>query len=125
MSKKHIVLVDDDPMIRMLVQEYLKAFGFEVSAFDSGADALSALSKTVPDLLVLDLQMPGMNGLEVLEKVRSDPRTEPVPVLMLSANAGEAQAMPGIMADQYLEKPFQMKAFLEAVESTQRAQSKD
>jgi CheY-like chemotaxis protein len=118
MSQGQIVIVDDDPMIRFLVQEYLKASGFTVEAFGSGAEALAALPSLMPNLVVLDLQMPQMNGIEVLEHLRGNPDTAAIPVLMLSANAGEAQTMSSVAANAYLEKPFQMQALLAAVEST-------
>lgn len=118
MSQGQIVIVDDDPMIRFLVQEYLKASGFTVEAFESGKDALAALDTLTPNLVVLDLQMPQMNGIEVLEHLRANPSTANIPVLMLSANAGEAQTMSTVVANAYLEKPFQMHALLAAVEST-------
>lgn len=121
MSQGKIVVVDDDPMIRFLVQEYLKAAGFDVDAFEGGKAALAALSTLQPHLLVLDLQMPEMNGFEVLEKLRADPLTAAIPVLMLSANAGEAQTRSSVSADAYLEKPFQMQALLAAVESTKNS----
>lgn len=120
MSQGHIVVVDDDPMIRFLVQEYLKASGFTVDAFESGKDALAALPSLTPNLVMLDLQMPGMNGIEVLQQLRANPGTADVPVLMLSANAGEAQTLSDTVANAYLEKPFQMQALLAAVESTKR-----
>jgi DNA-binding response OmpR family regulator len=122
MEKTKVVVVDDDPMIRFLVQEYLAAAGFEVQAFARGAEMLETLASSQPDLVILDLQMPEMNGLEVLEKIRSSPETSSVPVLMLSANTRDAQGASAPTADQYLEKPFQMQDFLEAVQSTKRAQ---
>jgi DNA-binding response OmpR family regulator len=108
-------------MIRFLVQEYLKASGFTVDAFESGKDALTALADLTPSLVVLDLQMPGMNGIEVLEHIRANPSTSGIPVLMLSANAGEAQTLSTVLANAYLEKPFQMNALLAAVESTKKS----
>ncbi len=118
MSQGQIIIVDDDPMIRFLVQEYLKAAGFVVEAFGSGQEALDALPSLSPNLVVLDLQMPHMNGIEVLQHLRANPSTVNLPVLMLSANAGEAQQMSSVPANAYLEKPFQMQALLAAVEST-------
>jgi DNA-binding response OmpR family regulator len=118
MSQGKIAVVDDDPMIRFLVQEYLKAAGFEVDAFDGGKAALAALANLQPNLVVLDLQMPEMNGFEVLQKLRQDPITAAIPVLMLSANASEAQTIANVSANAYLEKPFQMQELLAKVEST-------
>jgi CheY-like chemotaxis protein len=118
---KQILIVDDDPMIRFLVQEYLSASGFQVTACSSGSEALSVFASSPPDLVVLDMQMPEMNGLEVLARVRELPHGESVPVLLLSANASEARSEDGPNPDQFLEKPFQMSDLLEAVKSTVRA----
>jgi CheY-like chemotaxis protein len=119
---KHVVVVDDDPMIRFLLQEYLKALGFSVDAYSAGREALEALANTTPDLIVLDLQMPEMNGIEVLTHLRQHPSTANTPVLMLSANATEARSDTSISADCYLEKPFQIQDLLSAVQSTVRGE---
>lgn len=117
---QQIMVVDDDPMIRFLVQEYLTAVGYSVTACGGGAEALNSLQTFTPDLIILDLQMPEMNGLEVLENLRGSPGTEKIPVLLLSANASDAKSENGVTADHYLEKPFQMSDFLAAVKSTTR-----
>ena len=123
LTTKRIMVIDDDPMIRFLVQEYLTVLGYSVQAFEGGAEALATLGSSLPDLVVLDMQMPDMNGVEVLKRIRENPDTSGVPVLMLSANANEAKDLAGPKADSYLEKPFQMQTLLEAVRSTQRDQS--
>lgn len=117
MSQGHIFIIDDDPMIRFLVQEYLKAADFTVDAFGSGGEALTALAPSLPDLILLDLQMPQMNGFEVLEKLRADESTAHIPVLMLSANAADARSMSSLQPNGYLEKPFQMQELLAAVQA--------
>ena len=132
MSGRKVVVIDDDPMIRFLVQEYLTALGHTVSVFDQGRTALDNLLALMPDIVVLDMQMPEMNGLEVLSEIRARAELNNMPVLLLSANAAELKAAAGlraaaglkaednIRADCYLEKPFQMDTLLEAVQSTQR-----
>ena len=125
MTTKRVAILDDDPLIRMLVEEYLKAFGFEVTAFETPHAALAAMQQTPPDLLVLDLQMPVMNGFQVLTAMRADPATSEIPVLLLSANAGDASTMSETQPDRYLSKPFQMKELLEAVQSTRRDPMRD
>ncbi len=120
MSHTHILVVDDDPMIRFLVQEYLKASGFQVETCASGREALEKASADTPSLMILDVQMPEMNGIEVLEQLRAAPTTASIPVLMLSANASEAHTLSTVQADAYLEKPFAMQALLEAVQGTRR-----
>jgi DNA-binding response OmpR family regulator len=120
MSDTHILVVDDDPMIRFLVQEYLKASGFQVETCAGGREALAKVSTDSPSLMILDLQMPEMNGVEVLEQLRAAPTTASIPVLMLSANASEAHTLSTVKADAYLEKPFAMQALLDAVKGTRR-----
>lgn len=120
MSNKKVVVIDDDPMIRFLIQEYLNAFGFSIEAFAGGTEALPAIQVSPPDLVVIDMQMPDMNGFEVLEKLRANPATAGVATLMLSANASEGPSLSEIQPDAYLEKPFQMQGLLEAVQNTSR-----
>lgn len=115
MTQTDVVLIDDDPMIRFLVQEYLTAFDYTVTTFESGSTALEGLKETAPKIILLDLQMPVMNGFEVLENLRGNPSLAPIPVIMLSANAADAAHMSTIQPDGYLEKPFQMDALLRAV----------
>ena len=117
MSQGHIVIIDDDPMIRFLVQEYLKAAGFSVDAYASGAEALTALASCSPDLILLDLQMPQMNGAQVLERLKADASTAHLPVLLLSANAADARSLCSVEPNGYLEKPFQMQELLAAVKA--------
>jgi DNA-binding response OmpR family regulator len=115
MPQTDVVLIDDDPMIRFLVQEYLTAFNYKVATFENGATALEGLKETDAKVILLDLQMPMMNGFEVLENLRNNPSLATTPVIMLSANASDAAHMSTIQPDAYLEKPFQMDALLRAV----------
>ena len=116
MSKK-VLIVDDDPVIRMLVSEILESFGHSVTTLESGSSCLSSLKQDLPDVLILDLQMPDMTGLEVLKQLKADSRTSSVPVIMLSANSdSENLSKDEIRADQYLQKPFNLSEFKKALE---------
>ncbi len=116
MSKK-VLIVDDDPVIRILVSEIVQSFGHSVTVLESGSSCLSELSKNLPDVLILDLQMPDMSGLDVLKQLKSDMRTSALPVLMLSANSdSEKLAEEEVKADQYLQKPFNLGEFKRALE---------
>lgn len=116
MSKK-VLIVDDDPVIRMLVSEIVESFGHTVTSLENGADCLSQLKQDVPDVLILDLQMPDMTGLEVLKQLKLDSRTSAVPVIMLSANSDSENLSKGeVKADQYLQKPFNLSDFKKALE---------
>jgi len=118
MKPTTIMVADDDPVVRVLVQEFLSARGYSVQSAESATECLSKLSNEVPDILVLDLLMPDMTGIEVLRNLRSNPLTSSVPVIMLSADTDiEALVCANdISADQYVQKPFGAKEILAAVE---------
>src|SRR2546425_1120221 len=105
---KRILVVDDDPVIRTLITEYLSSLGYEIDAVESGKLSLSKLQGPLPDLVLLDFQMPDMTGHQVLQSIRDNPRTATLPVIMLSANSDTESAVSqtNIKADRYLQKPF-------------------
>lgn len=100
-----ILVVDDEPKIVQLVRQYLEHAGFRVIAADNGDTAIQRFYQDAPDLLVLDLMIPGMNGLDVARMVRRRGHT---PIIMLTALVGEADRLAGldIGADDYVVKPF-------------------
>jgi DNA-binding response OmpR family regulator len=103
-----ILIVEDDPDIAQLVARYLGKAGFVSDRADTGPDALRAIAVQPPDLIVLDLMLPQVDGLEVCRMVRSDAATAAIPVIMLTARAEESDRIVGleIGADDYLTKPF-------------------
>ena len=104
--RKHLILVvDDEPPIQRLVRAKLQADGYAVLTAGRGEEALALLDDQRPDLIVLDLMMPGIDGFETLRRIRS---TSQVPVVMLTARAGDADKLRGLQggADDYLTKPF-------------------
>lgn len=103
-----IVIADDHPDILELVQRRLSKRGYEVSTATNGRDALDLIRSTSPAAVVLDWLMPQMKGPEVCAALRSDPSTEAIPVVMLTAKASEADVITGFEcgADEYLTKPF-------------------
>jgi two-component system, OmpR family, alkaline phosphatase synthesis response regulator PhoP len=103
-----ILVVEDDPDIADLVRRYLQKAGFAVDVRSSGREALSAIAAQPPDLLVLDLMLPQVNGLEICRIVRSDEKTRSIPVIMVTARAEESERIAGLDlgADDYLAKPF-------------------
>ncbi len=105
MHKKLILIVDDEPAIIRLVRAKLQADGYAVLTADRGEEALALLEQDRPDLVILDLMMPGMDGHETLRRLRS--RTQ-IPVIMLTARAGDADKLKGLQsgADDYVTKPF-------------------
>ncbi len=103
-----ILIVEDDPDIAELVARYLDKAGFITERAGSGRDALQALAARPPGLIVLDLMLPHVDGLEVCRLVRADETTAATPIIMLTARAEESERIVGLElgADDYLAKPF-------------------
>lgn len=108
MSEQKIYLVEDDENIRELVRCTLESFAYEVSAFETAEEMLSQVEKSLPDLILLDIMLPGMEGIEALRILKSNARSEPVPVIMLTAKNSEIDKVRGLDlgADDYIGKPF-------------------
>jgi DNA-binding response OmpR family regulator len=102
---RRILIADDEPDLRQMLTAYLQAEGFETSAAADGNQALERARADHPDLIVLDVGMPGIDGFEVLRKVRAD---SDVPVIMLTARSEEVDRIVGLTvgADDYVTKPF-------------------
>src|SRR5206468_4019320 len=92
---------------------------YTVEAVANGTDALAAASKRVPDLVLADIMMPEMDGFQLLHVLRNDPRTSAIPIILLSARAGEEAAIEGLEAgaDDYLIKPFSARELLARVKT--------
>lgn len=103
-----VLVADDDRDIRDLVSFKLRQAGFEVITAEDGAGALAAVAEQHPDLAVLDISMPGLSGLDVTRKLRADPASRTVPVVLLTAKAQEGDVATGfaVGADDYVVKPF-------------------
>lgn len=105
MHTQRILVVDDEPKIRMTVRGYLEADGFEVLEAPDGPSGLAAVTSERPDLVVLDVMLPGLDGFEVLRRIRA---TSKVPVILLTARTEEVDRVIGFTAgsDDYVTKPF-------------------
>ncbi len=103
-----VVLAEDDVDIRDLVQIVLEGLDLEVRAVGNGVDALAACQARPPQLLLLDITMPGMNGLEVCRAVRQDPALADLPIILMTARAQSSDVAAGLDAgaDAYIIKPF-------------------
>jgi len=114
-----ILVVDDEPKIVRLARDYLEANGFQVAIASDGQSALSMARREHPDLVVLDLLLPGMDGREVCRILRSE---SDVPILMLTALAEETDQIVGLElgADDYITKPFSPRALVARVRATLR-----
>ena len=114
-----VVLAEDDVDIRDLVQLVLEGLDLEVRAVGNGADALAACRDRAPRLLLLDITMPGMNGLEVCRAVRQDPELADLPIILMTARAQSSDVAAGLDAgaDAYIIKPFGPLELREHVEA--------
>src|SRR3954463_2307480 len=113
-QRRRVLVVEDDRVINQAVSDRLAAEGYDVVRAYDGPGALAAYGEHGPDLVVLDVMLPGFDGYEVCRRIQAD---RPVPVLMLTARAGEAAALGGlgVGADDYLTKPFRMRELVARV----------
>jgi len=119
---KSILIVDDEPDIVTLLTYNLKKEGFSVTAVSDGGDALAAVKKRDFDLLILDLMLPGIHGMEICRILRSNPRTKALPVIMLTARGEEHDRVQGLEtgADDYMTKPFSARELIARVKAVLR-----
>jgi phosphate regulon transcriptional regulator PhoB len=117
-----VLIVEDEADIRQLVDFHLSRNGFRCRSVASGAHALEEVRRTLPDLVLLDLMLPAMDGLEVCRRLRSDPRTAGVPIIILTARADEVDRVVGLElgADDYVSKPFSPKELVARVRAVLR-----
>ena len=117
-----ILVAEDDRDIAELVGRYLEKAGFSVETLASGRDVLAAISVRPPDLLVLDLMLPHVDGLQVCRALRADEKTVNLPIIMLTARAEEAERIVGLElgADDYIAKPFSPNELVARVRSVLR-----
>src|SRR4051812_10662138 len=108
MSKSTVLVIDDEADLVELLRYNLERDGFNVVCARDGRDGLNAARHHKPDLIVLDVMMPSLDGLEVCRQLRGDGRTGGVPIIMLTAKAAEADRIVGLElgADDYVTKPF-------------------
>ncbi len=114
-----ILIADDDPDIRDLVAFKLEQAGFDVIAVEDGISALSATQADPPDLVVLDVMMPGMSGIDVCRELRASEATATLPIILLTARAqeGDVEVGFGAGADDYVVKPFSPRELVSRVEA--------
>ena len=117
-----IYCVEDDASIRELVLYTLRASGFEARGFAESGAFWEAMCEHVPDLVLLDIMLPGEDGLEILKKLRSSPLTEQLPVILATARGSEYDKVVGLDtgADDYLAKPFGMMELLSRIKAVLR-----
>lgn len=117
-----IFCVEDDNSIREIEIYTLQTMGFEVRGFDNGNDFLQAIEKELPDLVLLDVMLPGIDGIEILRLLRDNPRTRNLAVIMATARDAEIEKIQALNqgADDYLSKPFSMLEMVARVKAVLR-----
>ncbi|HLV80250.1 MAG TPA: response regulator [Chthonomonadaceae bacterium] len=117
-AEKKILAVDDEPSIVRLIQINLEKQGYQVITAYDGKEALEKVASEHPDMVVLDVMMPFMDGFEVLRTLRKEPATRELPVIMLTAKAQDADVYTGYKdgADSYLTKPFNPRELISFVQ---------
>lgn len=116
---QHILIVDDEPRMRRFVRMNLELEGFQVSEASDGLEAIRKARETLPDLVVLDVEMPQLDGFETLAEIR---RTSPVPVIMLTVRSEEDERIKGLDlgADDYVTKPFSARELVSRINAVLR-----
>jgi len=117
-----IMVVEDEPAIQDLIQINLQMGGYRVLTHDSAENAIKGIQNELPDLALLDWMLPGMSGVELARKLRSDSRTKSLPIILLTAKGEEADKLRGLEsgADDYITKPFSTRELLARIRAVLR-----
>ena len=117
MERIRILVVDDELFVGELLKEYLAIIGYEVEAVSNGQDALSSIQKSPPHIVILDIRMPGMGGMEVLKSIKE--QHNDINVIMLSAYGDPETVNEALRlgADHYLQKPMNLKHLVETLKT--------
>jgi two-component system phosphate regulon response regulator PhoB len=120
--KKFVLIVEDEEDIRELVSYHLLKEGFQVASVVSGEEALAVVESQTPDLILLDVMLPGIDGLKVCQRLRASPKTADVPIMMLTAKSEETDIVSGFNfgATDYVTKPFSPKVLLARIRAVLR-----
>ena len=123
--KPHVLVVDDSPTVRKLIAGKLEKCGHEVHCTNDGVEAMERLAELQPDLVLLDINMPRMDGYQVCKLIRSNEATKDIPVIMISGKDGFFDKVRGKMAGSsgYITKPFGPETLMKTVESYLRGEA--
>ena len=126
MSKEHILVIDDDEEIQIVARHALEPEGYQVAEAATGEDGLRAIARKKPDLILLDLMLPEMNGLDVCRELKASPDYQRIPVVMLTAKDDEADIVTGLElgAEDYITKPFSTKVLVARLRAVLRRQAR-
>jgi two-component system, OmpR family, alkaline phosphatase synthesis response regulator PhoP len=127
MAKEHILVVEDEDDIQELVRYNLAKEGYRVAQALSGEEGFKAAKSSNPDLIVLDLMLPGLDGLEICRLLKADPKTSHTPIVMLTAKGEESDVVSGLElgADDYITKPFSPKVLVARLRAVLRRKAKE
>lgn len=122
MAKKTVFIVEDEEDIIELISFNLKREGYAVKVAMDGDDAIEDIPRVMPDIVLLDLMLPGVDGLEVCRNLKRNPQTEGIPIVMVTAKGEESDIVSGLElgADDYITKPFSMKILIARIRSVMR-----
>lgn len=117
--KRSVLVVDDEPNIVLSLEFLLQQAGYEVRVARSGEEAMKAAAERAPDLIVLDVMLPALDGYHVCETIRADPKLRAVRILMLTAKSRDVEREKALAlgADDYMTKPFSTRELVERVKS--------
>ncbi len=127
MAREKILVVEDEEDIQELIRYNLAKEGYQLKVVDSGEPAMAAIRDERPQLILLDLMLPGMNGLELCKWLKSNPQTANLPIVMLTARSEESDIVVGLElgADDYVTKPFSPKVLIARVRACLRRKRKE
>ena len=116
---RSVLIVDDEPNIVLSLEFLLKQAGYEVRVAGNGEEAMEAIAERAPDLIVLDVMMPTLDGYHVCETIRADPKLRAVRILMLTAKSRDVEREKALAlgADDYITKPFSTRELVERVKT--------
>ncbi|MCA9728708.1 MAG: response regulator transcription factor [Candidatus Eisenbacteria bacterium] len=122
MTKEHILVVEDEEDIRELIAYNLEREGYRVTQVESGEEAISQALEAEPQLILLDLMLPGLSGLDVCRELRARPETADIPIVILSARGEESDVVTGLElgADDYMTKPFSPRELVARLRAVSR-----
>lgn len=114
-----ILVVEDEEIVRSNILQFLENENYELDEAESGVDALNKIEKSVPDLIISDIMMPGMDGYELVKRIQTNPATADIPIILLTARADNQDVRRGMEfgADDYITKPFKGYELIEAVKT--------
>ena len=127
MPKQTVLIIEDEPELQEILTYNLEALGYQVHVYDHGTRGLEAVQKLMPDIILLDVMLPGMDGLEVCRHLRSNNSTKRIPIMMLTAKSEEVDQLVGFQmgADDYVTKPFSVRELILRIKAVLKRGQKD